>query len=149
MSTVALRKGPDGAGGGHVGSTMMSMYSDLLAATLSTRPEEPGDASAGELLAALIDARRRLAAVSPTVGPSTPTTALAAHIEYDAALIAFCEARDIDTHPDRFGTPGSERRRLEEELARAGIDVEALTHASGGPAPPTSPGRDRSDERAR
>ena len=148
MSTVARRKGLDTAGSGHVESAMTSMYSDLLAASVAAMPEDAGDVSAGELLAVLIDARRRLSAASPTIGPSTPAAALAAHIDYDVALITFCAARGIVTDPDRFGSPGSERRRLERALAQMGVDLEALDDAAVGPAAPTTLGGDRSDEPA-
>jgi len=144
MNAVTLRKGRNTAGSGHGGSTMMSMYSDLLAASVSAL-EDIGDASAGEHLARLIDARRRLSAVAPTIGPATPAAALAAHIDYDVALISFCAARGIVTHPERFGTPGTERRRLEAELARGGVDLDALESASS----LTSPAGDRSGESAR
>jgi len=51
--------------------------------------------------------------------------ALAAEIAYDRALICLAAQRGIDVTPINFAHPKIERDRLEAELLRQGIDLEA------------------------
>jgi hypothetical protein len=110
---------------GGFGGAPMSMYAELLAASFdecSAQGEETPEV--GDLLARAIASRHRL-----TAGPAAdagPEGDLATNIEYDLALLGLCAARGIEGHPRRFDRPGEERRRLEEELAKRGIDLEEL-----------------------
>jgi hypothetical protein len=111
-------------------STVMSMYSDLLAASLEgTSPEDtsvPAQAATGEMLVHLLECRHRLVAVADPARPPTSPADLAVHLDYDRALVTFCRARGIHTDPSRFAVLHRERRRLEEELLGLGVDLEAL-----------------------
>jgi len=105
--------------------TVMSMYSDLLAASIDNsapRDEVP----AGELLVRLVESRRRLEEGVNPMDPPKSAEDLALHLDYDRALLTFCRARGIDTDPSRFSDLHRERHRLEEELVRVGLDVASL-----------------------
>lgn len=52
--------------------------------------------------------------------------ALAAEVSYDRSLIKLAHAHDIDAKAENFVNPSEERRRLERELASAGVDLTAL-----------------------
>jgi hypothetical protein len=101
----------------------MSMYAELLAASLDQRPAEGGQ-EVGDLLAEVIACRQRLGTSSSAV--ASPEGDLASNIDYDLALIRLAAARGIDTDPCGFDRPGEERRRLEQELARRGVDLNEL-----------------------
>ena len=105
-------------------TTLMSMYSDLLAASLDD-PVTP-DTPPGELLVELLDCRRRLVASSDPTRPPRSAADLAVHLAYDRSLIEFCRARGIDTDPSRFSDLHRERHRLEDELARMGLELEPV-----------------------
>ena len=103
----------------------MAMYRDLLAASLD-ESQVGEDTPPGEMLVRLLDSRRRLVDSSAPGRPPRSVGDLAVHLAYDRALVTFCRARGIDTDPSRFSDPHRERRRLEKELVRMGIDIEGL-----------------------
>lgn len=101
------------------------MYRDLLTQALDTHEEWPlpGDL----LLAELVDLRARLDATDA----ATPVTeALARELSYDSALIRLCASLEVRATPAWFDSPEHERARLEHELARRGIRLPQLQHAS-------------------
>jgi hypothetical protein len=55
--------------------------------------------------------------------------ALAAQVSYDRSLIKLCEIFGIATSPDNFSDALGERRRLERELALAGLDLNKMSRA--------------------
>jgi hypothetical protein len=59
-------------------------------------------------------------------------TALAAEIGYDRALVCLAAQCGIDVTPTNFAHPRIERQRLELELARRGVDLEAPTDQPDG-----------------
>jgi hypothetical protein len=85
-----------------------------------------------ELLTRALECRRRLRA-SPASTASADDLAL--QLDYDLALLRLCQARGIDCDPDGFGRPLAERRRLEDELARSGVDLKSFDSAPEGRGP--------------
>jgi len=101
------------------------MYRDLLTQALDTHDEGPMPDDL--LLAELVDLRARLDAT----GAATPVTeALARELSYDGALIRLCASLEVRATPAWFDSPERERARLEHELARRGIRLPQLQHAS-------------------
>ena len=92
-------------------SAVMSMYSDLLAASLEEASGAPEPAGA-EMLVHLLECRHRLAAVADPAGPPATAADLAVHLDYDRALVTFCRARGVATDLSRFGVLHRERHRL-------------------------------------
>ena len=110
-------------------SNVMSMYSDLLAASLDESLVLE-DAPAGEMLVMLLASRDRLTGSSqPALAPKSAAD-LAVHLAYDRALITFCRARGIESDPSRFSDLHHERSRLEGELERMGVDLKSLAAAT-------------------
>ena len=102
------------------------MYVELLTSALDEPIEDlEDDALADHALACRADFLR----LGSHQGTSA-YTALALEVAYDRALLQLCTARGIAVTSARFVHPKEERRRLELELAAAGIDLVA-------PAQPT------------
>ena len=109
----------------------MSMYSELLVAALQVAPG-PSEALEGQRLEdalglELAECRRRLAARGPQrqelQGKNDAPVEIALELDYDLALIRLCKVHGIACDARRFTRPSPERRRLEEELSGAGVDV--------------------------
>lgn len=112
----------------------MSLYADLLEEVLRSHA---GDASVAEpamILEQLRAQRRRLGAPGPT--PFDITGEVAEQVCYDLMLLRLCAAIGVEHAPARFAQPEVERRRLEEDLRRRGIDL----GAPAGPRHARSPG---------
>jgi hypothetical protein len=114
---------------------MMSMYSELLAASLrSTDPARDGAATTEvALLSELAACRRDLTRARPAEaagGGADASADIARQVDYDLALIRLCRLRGIDCDPGRFTRPLVERRRLEEALAAAGVELPGSLAAS-------------------
>jgi hypothetical protein len=104
----------------------MSMYSELLTASLAAQPNiESERGTPSHLLAHLMWCRQRLEG-SVSRSRREPEVDLAANLDYDVALLRLCTARGIDSEPGRFAIPLLERRRLEMELRECGINLEIL-----------------------
>jgi hypothetical protein len=103
----------------------MSMYSELLAASLANDEEAAGPHAPREgwLLEELLLARRRRQQFGRAMGRSDASSRIAAELEYDRALIGLCRLHDIPCGAARFTYPSQERRRLEEALEAVGVDV--------------------------
>ena len=108
----------------------MSMYSELLAASMVDAPDsvtmEPG-----VLLAQFLACRRRLV-TAPSEGsvPAATSDQLTHQLQYDAALLRLCGSLGIESDPADFDDLQTERRRLEDELLRAGVDLSELDEAA-------------------
>jgi hypothetical protein len=101
----------------------MSMYVDLLSSALVSRVDQlRGDA----LLAYVLSCRAEMLASGAQKGESA-YAALALEIAYDRALLKLCAEQGIAVKASEFSHPQAERRRLEGELAQAGLDLAALT----------------------
>jgi hypothetical protein len=101
------------------------MYADLLSSVLNDWVDElTGDA--------LIDFAQvcRAQMLDSSPGRDSASTALAAELSYDRALIKVCEAHGIEVMPLLFSHRSEERARLEGELVAIGID---LMVSSGSP----------------
>jgi hypothetical protein len=103
------------------------MYSELLAMSLSvdadTAPDgPPSEERLVELLLAYRD-RLGVGCDSPSSAPSDTPSRIAAEIRYDRTLVELCQLHAIPWDIRRFACPACERRRLEEELEGAGVDV--------------------------
>jgi len=119
---------------GRVRRAPMSMYADLLAASLGQPITAGGqETEVGALLAQVLAARRRLGDRQAGDGPEGD---LATNIEYDLTLLQLCAALAVEVDPRRFDRPGDERARLERELALRGIVLDELEL---GEEPVTSP----------
>jgi hypothetical protein len=109
------------------GLTTMSMYSELLAMSLSA-DDAAVVAAPGEkqLLEELREHRHRLQGPGTGDGRSHRADAsshIATELGYDRALIKLCRLHAIPCDPARFTRPSQERRRLEEALEAAGVEV--------------------------
>ena len=107
----------------------MSMYSELLAMSLSQEDEASKAAASSEkdLLQELSECRDRLRtdqAIAPARRPDAPSR-VATELRYDRALIGLCRLQGIPCGAWRFTCPQKERRRLEAALEAAGVDVRA------------------------
>ncbi len=107
----------------------MSMYSELLAMSLSQEDEtsEADASSEKRFLEQLSECRDRLRAdqsIASARRPDAPSR-VATELRYDRALIGLCSLHEIPCGAWRFTCPQEERRRLEEALEAAGVDVRA------------------------
>jgi hypothetical protein len=114
---------------------MMSMYSELLVASLrSTDPARDGAGTTeAALLSELAACRRDLTRALPAdaAGGGVDASAdIARQVDYDLALIRLCRLRGIDCDPARFTRPLVERRRLEDALVAAGVELPGSLAAS-------------------
>jgi len=110
----------------------MSIYSELLASAEGQRtPEEDGPVVGDAVLSQVLACRSQIDGRPPGVGDDQLIGDLADNIAYDLALVSLCRSRGIGVDLARFDRPLVERRRLEEELKRLGLDVETLN------SPPT------------
>ena len=112
------------------------MYGALLAMSLSLAGDTADGVAAGgtrdagaarekELLEQLAEHRRRLQsekAVDASRRSDAPSR-IAMELEYDRALIRLCQLHAIVYDVARFDRPQLERRRLEDALEAAGVDV--------------------------
>ena len=79
------------------------------------------------------DCRAALPSGDPGVGADS-TTALAAEVAYDRALVCLATRHGIDVTPKNFTQPRIERDRLEREIAHLGVDLrEAPVDCRSGP----------------
>jgi hypothetical protein len=81
-----------------------------------------------DVVAHAVECRTHMLLTSPRKGEPA-FRALAAQVSYDRSLIKLCQIFDIATSPNNFSHPVSERRRLEHELALAGLDLADLSRA--------------------
>ncbi len=96
----------------------MSVYAAILSSVLDDWVDElSGDA----LIEFARVCRAQMLGTSPT--RDSASTALAAELSYDRALIKVCQAYGIEVMPIRFSRPGDERSRLEGELVAIGVDL--------------------------
>jgi predicted neuraminidase len=112
----------------------MSMYGELLAMSLDQEDDtsEAADWSEKRLLQELAECRDRLRtdqAIAPSRRPDAPSR-VATELRYDRALINLCRLHEIACGAARFTCPQEERRRLEEALRAAGVDVRAARHGN-------------------
>jgi len=100
------------------------MYVEILTSVLGDMAEElTGDAL---LCYALVCRAEMLDPSSVTDGSSM--SALTTEVAYDRALVRLCEAHGVRVLPANFVHPKAERARLEDALARSGVDLEDLGH---------------------
>jgi len=106
----------------------MSMYTHLLGAACVQRRlriQDNGDVA----LAEVKRCRNELKTGLPTgLSPDAVPVVLAREIGYDVALIELAEKLGVQTDPSRFEQPERERKRLEEQFAALGIDLDAAEH---------------------
>ena len=109
---------------------MMSMYSELLSEALRAAPKPAvpdGEPEEGVLVHRLWECRHRLGArFGPGDRMRAPADApvdIAREIDYDLILIRLCRCFGIACGPSGFTRPFHERRRLEQALSTAGVDV--------------------------
>lgn len=104
----------------------MSMYKELLKTSL--RALESDHASQGvvteaSLLRELAVRRRRLTSRFHDPDGVVATSRIACEIDYDITLMMLCRLQHVPFDPERFTRPLVERRRLEEALGDAGVDL--------------------------
>lgn len=97
-----------------------SMYTQLLQVVWE---EAQSDGAAEELLKAAVTRRRALDVAESAHGQAVEK-ALAANLAYDVALLRLCAAHGVDVDPLRFSRPLVERRLLETELTRRGVELD-------------------------
>ena len=102
------------------------MYADILSSVLNDWVD---GLSGAELVEFARVCRAQMLDVSPR--RDSASTALAAELSYDRALIKVCQAHGIAVMPWRFSHPGEERGRLERELVTIGVDLVALSRSPG------------------
>jgi hypothetical protein len=98
----------------------MNMYAAILSSVLDDWVDElSGDT--------LIEFARicRVQMLDASPNRDSASTALAAELSYDRALIKVCQAQGIAVMPGGFLHPSDERARLEGELVAFGIDLMA------------------------
>jgi hypothetical protein len=111
--------------------TLMSMYSELLTATVRSEGiGRYGPDQAPELLEWLSVCRRLLEESTGASDNREPSDDIAANIAYDLALLRLCVAVGVESDPTRFDRPMVERTRLERELSAHGFELNGL-----GPTP--------------
>ncbi len=94
----------------------------MYAAILSSVLDDWVDELSGEALVEFARiCRVQMLDVSPA--SDSASTALAAEISYDRALIKVCQAQGIAVMLEGFLHPSDERARLEHELVAFGIDL--------------------------
>ena len=104
----------------------MNVYVDILWSVLDDWVDElSGDA----LIEFAQVCRAQMLDASPT--RDSASTALAAELSYDRALIKVCQAHGIEVMPMRFERPSAGRARLESELVAIGIDLVASSRNRG------------------
>jgi hypothetical protein len=102
----------------------MNVYADILSSVLNDWVDElSGDA--------LVEFTRlcRVQMVDSSPTRDGASTALAAELSYDRALIKVCQAHGIEVMPMRFSHPSDERARLEGELVAMDIDLRASSRS--------------------
>jgi hypothetical protein len=105
----------------------MSMYVDLLSRALVGRVEElTGD----DLVGYALVCRAKMLAAGAYNGASA-YAALATEVAYDRSLLKLCAAHDIDVVVADFAQPTEERRRIEQMLVAAGLDLAVLARRRG------------------
>lgn len=110
----------------------MSMYSELLAmsVTIDDSAADPALPTEKRLLDELAAQRDRLEvekAISPDRRSDAPTR-VASELQYDRTLLKLCRMHGIDCDVARFRQPARERRRLEQALQAAGVDLRRGRH---------------------
>ena len=100
----------------------MSMYTVILSFALDDWADEM---TRTELVEYTLSCRAEL--LDPGSQRGDPAyLSLAREIAYDRALMKLCETSGVSVTVANFTSPTLERARLENELARAGIDLDAL-----------------------
>jgi hypothetical protein len=103
----------------------MTMYADLLASALADWV-----GLNGRELENYARACRDTVERPGAYGAVRHSDLLVAEVAYDRALVRLCEVRGIEVHASWFVEPAAARRRLEIDLAAAGLDL--MTDAAGG-----------------
>ena len=115
----------------HTGHTVcMSMYVTLLSGALDIWDSDLDDEAA--LLDYVHDCRAALPSHDLGAGVWSET-ALVAEVTYDRGLICLAAQCGIDVTPTNFAHPRIERERLEFELQRRGVDLEASSRRPDDP----------------
>jgi hypothetical protein len=104
------------------------MYVDLLTRALGN--DETEDRSEDLLLADVVSSRARLDAAKGDPATSAAES-LARELGYDGALIRLCVAMAVPAMPAWYFNPGSERARLEQELADRGVALMGVGVGAG------------------
>lgn len=102
------------------------MYADILSSVLNDWVDELSGAALIEFAQVC---RAQMLDASPD--RDSASTALAAELSYDRALIKVCQAHGIAVMPWRFSHPSEERARLEGELVTIGVDLVASSRSPG------------------
>ena len=98
------------------------MYVTLLSGALEVWDT---DLDYETLLHHVRDCRAALPSENPVVRADS-TTALAAEVACDRALVCLAARHGIDVTPKNFTQPTIERDRLEREIARLGVDLKEV-----------------------
>ncbi len=98
------------------------MYVDILSSAVDGWAYE---LSGSSLIDYALARRAEMIAHGPHCDDSTYAV-LAAEVSYDRALISLCAEHGIDVVRSGFAHRQQERGRLEDELARSGVDLAAL-----------------------
>jgi len=95
------------------------MYQDLLASVCEVEEQRRRTTGVDELLAELERRHRQLTAGHRSSGSGDVVGELALQLSYDAVLVVLGRRAGIDTGPDAFAVPSSERGRLEHLLGQS------------------------------
>jgi len=98
------------------------MYSELLSDLYTHTPTAPESEETLVMVLRLCRQRLRRREIAAKHGLAED---LALELDHDRTLLRLCAYLDIEHDPARFITPLAERRRLEEELLRKGVDIGA------------------------
>jgi hypothetical protein len=96
----------------------MTMYVEILSAALAA---DGGDHDVPVLIDRVRETRTKMLEAHHAF--RSVYDAVAAEVAYDRELVQLCAALGIETGSARFGSPTTERKRLEWELALIGIDL--------------------------
>ena len=110
----------------HARLAQMSMYSELLKTSLHALESDRASddvATEAHLLRELADRRLRLACDPRVPDAAGVPSRIACEIDYDIMLMMLCRLHRIPSGSERFTRPLVERRRLEDSLAEAGVDL--------------------------
>lgn len=102
-----------------------SMYSELLRMSLTGEDAAANAPREEQLLEELRERRRRMQD-GRLARRVDPPSRVADELAYDRTLIKLCRLHSISCDAARFTRPPRERRRLEEALEAAGVDVHAF-----------------------
>ena len=105
------------------------MYSMLLQVALEQEPEGGPAASPAEALGRVL---RRRAQIDPDRPPQWASSydAMIDSLSYDVALVQLASLVGIECEISNFDQAGSERSRLERDLVKRGLPLDALVDSS-------------------